>query len=203
MMNFLAHLYLSGDDADVMTGNFIGDFVRGRNLSEQFGQRVAIGIELHRAIDEFTDHHPMVRESKVRLRPKYGHYSAVIVDIFYDHFLALNWGTYSTEPLEQYAQKAYRYLDERESILPERVKHMLPYMVGSNWLVGYAQLEGIRRSLAGMARRATFNSRMDQAINDLRENHQAFQNDFDLFFPELVSFSKDFLKSNAAEKSPT
>src|SRR5436190_842749 len=89
MMNFLAHLYLSGDDADVMTGNFIGDFVRGRNLAEQFGEKIARGIELHRAIDAFTDHHSVVKQSKTRLRPKYGHYSGVIVDIFYDHFLAL------------------------------------------------------------------------------------------------------------------
>ncbi|HWA32994.1 MAG TPA: hypothetical protein VG737_02640, partial [Cyclobacteriaceae bacterium] len=73
-MNFLAHLYLSGDDADVMTGNFIGDFVRGRHLAEQFGKKIALGIDLHRAIDEFTDHHDVVRQSKTRLRPKYGHY---------------------------------------------------------------------------------------------------------------------------------
>lgn len=194
MMNFLAHLYLSGDDADVMIGNFIGDFVRGRNLAEQFGEKIAQGIELHRAIDSFTDHHSVVKQSKARLRPKYGHYSGVIVDIFYDHFLALNWSTYSTESLDQYARKAYGYLADREAILPERVKQMMPYMVGGNWLVNYAKLEGIRRSLAGMARRATFNSKMDQAIEDLQSDHEAFQKDFNHFFPELVNFSKEFLK---------
>jgi acyl carrier protein phosphodiesterase len=197
MMNFLAHLYLSGDDADVMTGNFIGDFVRGRNLAEQFGKQIAKGIELHRAIDMFTDHHDVVRQSKARLRPKYGHYSGVIVDIFYDHFLALNWSTYSSESLDQYARKAYAHLADRDAILPERVKQMMPYMVGGNWLVNYAGLEGIRRSLAGMARRATFNSKMDEAIDDLQRDHDAFQNDFDLFFPELANFSKEFLRNHS------
>jgi acyl carrier protein phosphodiesterase len=194
VVNFLAHLFLSGNDPDVMTGNFIGDFVRGRNLSETFGAKIAQGIDLHRAIDEFTDHHLVVRQSKTRLRPKYGHYSGVIVDIFYDHFLALNWGTYAREPLEVYAQKAYGYIDARASILPERVKQMLPYMKQGNWLVNYAQLEGMKRALNGMARRATFDSKMEQAIDDLQRDHEAFQGDFDLFFPELVVFSKEFLE---------
>jgi acyl carrier protein phosphodiesterase len=192
-MNFLAHLYLSGDDADVMTGNFIGDFVRGRNLTEQFGQKIARGIELHRAIDAFTDHHAIVRQSKTRLRAKYGHYSGVIVDIFYDHFLALNWNQYSTEPLGQFARKAYGHLAERESILPGRVKQMMPYMIRGNWLVNYATFEGMKQALGGMARRATFDSKMDQAIDDLRADHEEFQTDFDQFFPELVTYSKEFL----------
>ena len=90
-MNFLAHIYLSGDDPNIQLGNFIGDFVKGRNLVEQFGHEIAKGIELHRAIDEFTDKHPIVKLSKVRLREKYRHYAPVIVDIFYDHYLAKNW----------------------------------------------------------------------------------------------------------------
>jgi acyl carrier protein phosphodiesterase len=193
MMNFLAHLYLSGHDPDVMTGNFIGDFVRGRNLHLQFGEKIAMGIDLHRAIDAFTDHHDVVRQSKARLRAKYGHYSGVIVDIFYDHFLALNWTSYSNEALSQYALRAYRHLADRETVLPERVKQMMPYMIQGNWLVNYATFEGMKRALNGMARRATFDSKMEQAIDDLQADHAAFQQDFDLFFPKLVIFSKEFL----------
>src|SRR5450432_1821563 len=90
-MNFLAHLYLSGDNPQVMIGNFIGDFVKGKNLTERFDTDVAKGIALHREIDWFTDTHIVVKQSKDRLRPKYRHYAGVIVDIFYDHFLAKNW----------------------------------------------------------------------------------------------------------------
>ncbi|MEQ8424061.1 MAG: DUF479 domain-containing protein, partial [Cyclobacteriaceae bacterium] len=90
-MNFLAHIYLSGDNAQLMIGNFIGDFVKGKNLSARYNPDVVLGIELHRAIDEYTDSHDVVQKSKVRLRPKYRHYSGVIVDMFYDHFLAKNW----------------------------------------------------------------------------------------------------------------
>ena len=93
-MNFLAHIYLSGTNPKTMVGNFIGDFVKGRNVLEQFEADIAKGIELHRSIDEFTDHHPVVQISKMRLRPKYRHYAAVIVDIFYDHLLSRFWSNY-------------------------------------------------------------------------------------------------------------
>ncbi len=194
MVNFLAHLYLSGDDPEIMIGNFIGDFVKGRNLTEQFGEKIACGIVLHRAIDEFTDHHEIVKRSKARLWTKYGHYSGVIVDIFYDHFLALNWKYYSTEPLEVYAARAYGHLTTHEAILPDRVKEMLPYMMQGNWLVNYARFEGMKRALSGMARRATFDSKMEQAIDDLQLQHEDFQKDFSLFFPELERFSQNFLQ---------
>lgn len=194
MVNFLAHLYLSGDDPEIMIGNFIGDFVKGRNLTEQFGEKIACGIVLHRAIDEFTDHHEIVKRSKARLWTKYGHYSGVIVDIFYDHFLALNWKSYSTELLEVYAARAYSHLTSHETILPDRVKQMLPYMMQGNWLVNYARFEGMKRALSGMARRATFDSKMEQAIDDLQLQHEDFQKDFSLFFPELERFSQNFLQ---------
>src|SRR5690349_12341831 len=99
-MNFLAHIFLSGDDPEIMVGNFIGDFVKGRNLDDRFSSGIVKGIELHRAIDEYTDSHPVVAQSKNRLRPKYRHYAPVIVDVFYDHFLAKNWKNYHPTSLE-------------------------------------------------------------------------------------------------------
>ena len=104
-MNFLAHLYLSGDNEQIIVGNFIGDFVKGRNALQTFDPTIALGIELHRAIDQFTDTHPVVRSSKDRLRPKYRHYAGVIVDIFYDHFLARKWNDYHKTPLPEFAQR--------------------------------------------------------------------------------------------------
>ncbi len=199
-MNFLAHLYLSGNDPQVMVGNFIGDFVKGREHMEKFGAGITRGIELHRAIDAFTDHHPIVRTSKGRLWPKYRHYSGVITDIFFDHFLAANWNTYSPELLPHYAARSYQLVMDHESIMPERVNQLLPYMIRGNWLVNYAQVEGIRRALAGMARRASFVSKMEEATEDLTLSYPAFQEDFDLFFPELRKYCDDWL-SNPSVKS--
>lgn len=193
-MNFLAHLYLSGDDPGIMTGNFIGDFVKGRNLAGRFAADVATGIELHRHIDDFTDNHPQVRQSKKRLHARYRHFSAVIVDIFYDHFLAANWNDFHTSPLHVYAAQAYRILEERRDSLPDDVNRMLPYMISGNWLVGYAHVEGIHRALSGIARRTKFVSHMEEASADLRQHYDEFKSEFDAFFPELKAFSVDFLE---------
>jgi len=191
-VNFLAHVYLSGNDEGTMVGNFIGDFVKGRDLAAQFGAGISRGVELHRAIDDFTDHHLVVKQSKSRLWPKYRHYSAVIVDVFYDHFLAANWKNYSTEPLEVYARRVYQLMQKHEHIIPGQVKYMLAYMTRGNWLVNYAQLEGIRRALTGMSRRAAFESKMDQAVDDLRKDYGSFEADFNSFFPELNLFAQDW-----------
>ena len=200
-MNFLAHLYLSGDDPDIMTGNFIGDFVKGRDLASQFGSRIALGIELHRAIDVFTDHHSVVKQSKTRLWPKYRHYSAVIVDIYYDHFLAAQWIQHSREPLDQYAHHAYKIILDQRAILPERVNQMLTYMVKGNWLLNYAKIEGIERALTGMARRATFESKMQGATIDLRQYYEVFKSEFNSFFPDLKVFCKNWLELNSGNRT--
>jgi acyl carrier protein phosphodiesterase len=193
-MNFLAHLYLSGDDTPVMLGNFIGDFIKGKNLTERVGPEMARGIELHREIDFFTDQHPIVTESKKRLRPKYRHYSGVIVDVFYDHFLAKNWNDYHGQPLPAYADHVYALLQKNASLLPERVNQMLPYMIKGNWLVNYSTLEGIHRALSGMARRTPYESKMDESVVDLQEEYEKFKTEFVMFFPELEKHCKDWLK---------
>ncbi|MDZ4716099.1 MAG: ACP phosphodiesterase [Cytophagales bacterium] len=192
-MNFLAHLFLSGNEPDVMVGNFIGDFVRGRNLVEQFGPGIARGIELHWEIDRFTDRHPTVKESKSRLWPKYRHYSSVIVDVYYDHFLASLWKNFSEEPLEAFASGAYQVVADRDDILPERVKHMLPYMMHGNWLLNYARVEGIHRALSGMSRRTTFESKMEESVVDLKAHYSEFESEFKSFIPELQAFAKGWL----------
>lgn len=194
-MNFLAHLFLSGNHPEIMVGNFIGDFVRGRNVHEQFTANIAFGIELHREIDQFTDSHLIVMESKKRLRPKYRHYAPVIVDMFYDHFLAAQWQEHHEQPLSEFATYAYAQLQYHETILPERVIQMMPYMVKGNWLVSYAQTEGIHRALTGMSRRTPYDSKMDEAVMDLQKWYQEFNTEFRLFFPELKQMSENFIKS--------
>ena len=194
-MNFLAHLYLSGDNTSVMLGNFIGDFVKGKNLIEKVGSEMAKGIELHREIDFFTDQHPIVRESKKRLRPKYRHYSGVIVDVFYDHYLAKNWNDYHHQLLPDYAARVYNLIQKNNALLPERVNMMMPYMIKGNWLVNYATLDGIHRALSGMTRRTPYESKMDESISDLTENYEEFKTEFITFFPELRKHCKDWLGS--------
>ncbi len=186
-MNFLAHLCLSGNNPKLMVGNFIGDFVKGRNALAKFDREIAAGIELHRAIDAFTDTHPVVTESKNRLRPKYRHYSGVIVDIFYDHFLAKNWKHYHQQPLGDYAQDAYKTIRTFEAILPSEVKGMLAYMISGNWLVSYATVAGINQALTGMSRRTIHESKMEEAAGDLVKHYEAFGEEFQRFFPTLIT----------------
>jgi len=195
-MNFLAHLYLSGDNPKIRVGNFIGDFVKGKNLAERFEADIAKGIALHREIDWFTDKHLVVKQSKDRLRPKYRHYSGVIVDIFYDHFLAKNWEKYSEHFLPDYAEECYAVIQQHETMLPEEVKYMMPYMINGNWLVNYSKLEGIQKALSGMARRTRFESKMDECVADLQENYESFKNEFEIFFPDLISDTQMWMKNN-------
>jgi acyl carrier protein phosphodiesterase len=194
-MNFLAHLYLSGADPEIQVGNFIGDFVKGRMPENYFPERVALGIHTHRLIDHFTDSHPVVKNSKNRLRPKYRHYSGVIVDIFYDHFLARNWDTYHPTALPDYAGNFYALTKLHENILPERALQMLPHMMRHDWLTNYAHIEGIRRVLFGMSRRTAFDSKMAEATEDLLADYKNYEAEFTEFFPELMEKSNAFIST--------
>ena len=178
-----------------MIGNFMGDFVKGRAYLRQYDSEIIKGIDLHRSIDEFTDSHPIVTQSKNRLRPKYRHYSGVIVDVFYDHFLAANWNQFHSLPLEKFAQQAYQTIESFDAELPAELNHMMPYMINGNWLLNYSNLEGIHRALSGMARRTPYQSKMEEAVNDLREHHDAFKSEFMEFFPLLEAYCNDILSA--------
>jgi acyl carrier protein phosphodiesterase len=192
-MNFLAHLYLSGNDPLVRLGNFIGDFVKGRDLADRYEPAIVKGIKLHRLIDEFTDQHAIVKQSKMRLRPKYRHYAPVIVDIFYDHFLAAGWDNHSEQLLPDFAEDCYKLIEQKATILPEQVNWMLPHMARGNWLVNYAKIEGIHRALSGMARRSKFDSKMDESVVELENHYAEFKTEFEEFFPLLKNYSDSFL----------
>lgn len=194
-MNFLAHAYLSGDNTKLLIGNFIGDFVKGRDY-EQFESEIAKGVLLHRAIDEFTDNHPIVGESKDRLRKKYRHYSGVVVDVFYDHFLAKNWKKYHEKPLLKYTEAIYNILDDHGEILPKQMKFVLGYMKRDNWLYNYSKVKGINRALTGMAKRTKFDSKMEEAVIDLRANYSLFEEEFHNYLPEAEQFVKNWLEKN-------
>ena len=188
-MNFLAHIYLSFGDAEVTLGNFIADSIRG-NKYKHLPPRIIKGIELHRSIDTFTDAHKLHKKSSKRLHANYSHYSRVIVDIYYDHFLAKNWDRYSHTPLEEFVDEFYELLETNYDILPDGVTHMMPHMIADNWLLNYAKMEGIANVLNGMNRRTKNRSKMNLAIIDLEEHYKEFETEFTLFFEELIIFSK-------------
>jgi acyl carrier protein phosphodiesterase len=193
-MNFLAHLYLAGYAAiapayaDHLLGQFIADSVPGRQL-EQYLLEVQRGIKMHRAIDTFTDQHPVVRRSTARLREAgAGKYAGVVADVFYDHFLAHNFKEFSAESLPDFTRRVYAVLASRQAEFPAPVQRFFPYLVQQNWLLGYAEIAGIARALQGLSRRASPGSGMETAAEELRHNYAAYEADFRAFFPELRAF---------------
>jgi acyl carrier protein phosphodiesterase len=191
-MNFLAHIYLSGNNDLLKIGNFMADSIRG-NSYENYPEEIKKGILLHRSIDSFTDMHPVYRKSKHRLHEKYGHYSGVIMDIFYDHFLAKNWKTYSDEKLEDYADNFYLLLKESYDLLTEKVKGMLPYMIERNWLVSYASIEGLEMILFQMDHRTKNRVAMHESIVELKQFYLQFDEEFCLFFEDLKQHCREKL----------
>jgi acyl carrier protein phosphodiesterase len=191
-MNFLAHLYLSGKNEELLLGNFIADAVKGKQY-EQFPEAVQKGILLHRQIDTYTDTHPVVELSKARLRSRYHKYAPVIVDVYYDHFLAANWNEFSEEPLQSYSQNIYQLILGQQAILPEKSRHFSTYMIRYNILEAYSRLEGIEKVLKGMSQRARFDSGMETAVEELEEHYSLFENEFRLFFTDLRQFVNDKL----------
>ncbi len=192
-MNFLAHLYLSESNTNIMIGNFIADHIRGNQFTH-FHPEIQQGIKLHREIDTFTEPHDITRKSKRRLNKRYGLYAGIIIDIFYDHYLAKNWDDYSAVPLDVYVDAVYNLLEEKKEILPEKTLHMMPFMIEHNWLFNYQYKKGIQSVLNGMNRRTKNKGQMDLAIEDLHELDVDFEKDFQLFFKDLQSFSHQKLK---------
>jgi acyl carrier protein phosphodiesterase len=183
-MNFLAHLFLSGDNDLIKIGNFMADGIRGKQF-EKYPLLIQKGIILHRAIDTFTDAHPTFRQSTKKLHKNYHHYSGVIVDVFYDHFLAKNWNTYCDEKLECFVDRFYRSLSENQAHLSDRAKEMMPYMIQQNWLVSYQSVQGINQILTQMDKRTKNESKMRFATNELLEYYTQFEQEFTSFFEEL------------------
>ena len=193
-MNYLAHLYLSGNDTELLLGNFMADHLKGpeRHLPQPLG--IQKGIALHRHIDHFTDSHDVVAQSKARVREQFGKYAPVIVDVFYDHFLAARWSEYHHQSLVQFTQNTYQLLQDHQHRLPEGARHMLPYMIRHDWLNGYALMPGLQRVMEGMSRRSRFASGMEKAPAFLEQHYDWFGDEFESFFPSLQQSVHQFLE---------
>ncbi len=188
-MNFLAHLFLSGTDEEVMVGNLLGDFMKGRKVTS-FDDKIIKGILLHRKIDEFTDNHPLVIKSKERLRPLFKHYTPVVADIYYDHFLAANWNEYSEITLKKFAKQCYLVLRKHKELFPPRFQQALVYMRFRNVLVSYAKFSGIDFAFNRMAIRSNYPSNLNNATEELKVNYKLYLSEFREFFPQLQDYIK-------------
>lgn len=162
----------------------MADSIRG-NSYENYPEEIKKGILLHRSIDSFTDMHPVYRQSKHRLHEKYGHYSGVIMDIFYDHFLAKNWANYSNKKLEEYADEFYQLLRDNYDMLTDKIQGMMPYMIARNWLVSYASISGLEMILFQMDHRTKNRVAMHESIVELQKFYLEFETEFTQFFMEL------------------
>lgn len=189
LMNFLAHLHLSGNNEDIKIGNFIGDAVKGKSY-QKFAPDIQKGILLHRKIDSFTDKHEITKDLSRLFNGKYGKYSGIVVDIMYDYFLANNWANYSNQQLEQFISDSYTLLMINFRVLPIKIKKFLPFLIGKNRLLSYKNISGIESVLTVMAKYTTLPNAPKFAIEVMQNNHQYFQENFILFYDEIYQYSK-------------
>jgi acyl carrier protein phosphodiesterase len=195
MMNYLAHAYLSFNHPQVLVGNMISDYVKGRAQFE-YERLVQAGIQLHRRIDAFTDDHPATRAAMEIFRPYYRLYSGPIVDVLYDHYLSNDAAVFNEQnPLGSFAQHIYAVLEAQADVLPQRFLVMLPYMKAQDWLFNYQYRLGIERSLRGLVRRSAYMSDHQPAFALFNEHYVALQGYYDTFFKDVKNYAKDQMDS--------
>ncbi|MBV9986373.1 MAG: DUF479 domain-containing protein [Chitinophagaceae bacterium] len=188
-MNYLAHAYLSFGQPDILVGNMISDFVKGK---KQFDYPVMIrqGIQLHRQIDHFTDQHPATREAKIFFRPAVGLYAGAFVDVVYDHFLALDTAELDAAGWQLFSAATYDQLEARAALLPDRFARMLPYMRQQDWLYNYRFRQGISNSFAGLARRASYLNGTEPAFAAFEKHYDALGQLYHAFFPDVKKMAR-------------
>lgn len=188
-MNFLAHLYLSPPSPDALVGSLLGDFVKGPVERAGYNEEITEAIRLHRAIDTFTDAHPMFAASKARVSPVRRRYAGILIDLFYDHFLARHWRDYHDDALEDFAMDIYGVLLDRTAGLPEPAGRMVTFMARQNWLVSYRDVEEIGAALERMGRRLTRGNALLGSAGELEADYAGFEADFRAFMPEVTAFA--------------
>lgn len=191
-MNYLAHILLSGDDRELQLGNFIADAVKG-SAYNAYPQGVADGIRMHRAIDRFTDCHPAVRRAVGTLKPHFGRYSAVLLDVYFDYLLASRFADFSAIPLRRFARRFYWTMIRRRQILPPRIKRFMWHFITTDRLTRYASLDGIHRSLEIMVSVHRMGISARDAADYLRDNEPWLREVFTPFFSELQAFCDGYI----------
>lgn len=183
-VNFLAHIYLCDGTPESVLGAVLGDFIKGR-LAGRFTPGVREAIRMHRAIDRYTDAHPIVHASRRLVSASRRRYAPVLIDLFYDHLLARNWSRYSAVPLADFTRAVYAVLLERADTGPERFRQVVPRLAAGDWLCAYAEIDGIARALAGLSRRARRGEMLLGGVEELTRNYAELDGHFRSFFAEL------------------
>jgi acyl carrier protein phosphodiesterase len=184
-MNFLAHIYLSGNDSEIKIGNFIADDLKGSSY-KSYPYKIALGVTIHRTIDSFADSHSIYSKAKKRLTNKYGHYSGIVLDVFFDHFLALHWEKFSDQNFRAFRRDFYLNLVVHSTILTPRYRYMMPFMIARDWLGSYREIEKIESVLARMSRRTSLPAESLFAKEILVEYYSDFEQEFFEFMPEII-----------------
>lgn len=187
-MNYLAHLYLADDTPESLLGSLLGDFVKGVAAKDCYSPEVRFGIELHRRVDAFTDTHDAVRGARRLISPARRRFAGILIDLFFDHFLARRWAEYHAVSLEEFAARVYEVLNEHYDALPERLQHTLPFMIEEDWLTSYREVENVGHAVNGISRRLKRENTLVHGVNELTANYAAFEASFQAFFPELIEF---------------
>ncbi len=187
-MNYLAHLYLAGDDPQAQVGQILADFVASREI-DGFTPGIRAGIRAHQRIDVFTDTHPIPAAARRRMAPPYRRYGNILLDLFFDHFLAKNWERYRSDvPLGEFARRSYRNLEEHSHIYPGRFRRVVFFMRRGDWLGSYRDTANIDRALKGISRRLTRSNPLGDAVSVLQDQYRELEEDFAKFFPELEEY---------------
>ncbi|HMQ48382.1 MAG TPA: acyl carrier protein phosphodiesterase [Saprospiraceae bacterium] len=189
-MNFLAHFLLSCDDEALLIGNYLADHIRVAEAS-QYPEAIRQGIALHRKIDSFTDAHPSVKTGIYRLHPHHRKYAPVVLDIFYDYFLANNWEKFSALSLQEFAQNTYRSLENNLHWMPAHLQQILPRMIADNWLSSYATIEGIDFTFSRLKQRVSRPEHLENVVNTLVTYQDVLNEEFNDFFPDILLFVKN------------
>lgn len=192
-MNYLAHLYLARDSDELLVGNFIGDFVKGK-LKDRYPPKIARGIILHRKIDAYTDSHPVLRDCRSLISSKRRRFSGVIIDVFFDHFLNVNWTRYSTVPLDEFIRNVCDVISQYDEFLPARAKKLIPAIRDGNWLGRYRNINDLGDVFEGLSRRISRRNQLPGSERELLDNYSEFERYFNIFFPQLIDYAESVKK---------
>jgi acyl carrier protein phosphodiesterase len=190
-MNFLAHAYLSFSEPEILTGNMISDFVKGK---KKFDYPIIVqkGIELHRFIDDFTDHHPATKQAKGFFKKDYRLYSGAFVDVVYDHFLAIDKDEFADDvALKNFTSKTYSSLQNNSTIFPEHFSQVFNYMKKDDWLYNYRFVQGIEKSFGGLVRRAAYLTDSATAGRVFAQHYLSLQDCYSAFFKDLKKMANE------------
>jgi len=190
-MNYLAHIYLSDNSEENMLGNFLGDFVN-KSLENEFGYSIKQGIFMHKKLDTFTDSHSDFLRSRERISNTNRRLAGVLIDIFYDHFLAKNWYDYSAISLEEYTDNFYNILKKFSYCLPDKLIKRMPFMIEENWLLSYRDINGIEIAVERISKRFSNTKHpLVNPIDELINNYESLENDFKCFYPHAIEYANE------------